>query len=108
MINNLWQKLRSVAAQQSRPRQRNRLSRKSRRLLHLEALEDRILPSTVTWINLAGGDWDTAANWRDDQGINRLPGPNDDTVINVAGNVTVTHSQNVTDTIKSLTASDPL
>src|SRR6516162_9535841 len=79
-----------------------------RRWLHLEVLEDRILPSTVTWINLAGGGWDTAGNWRDDQGINRLPGPNDDAVINVAGNVTITHSQNVTDTIKSLTASDPL
>src|SRR6516162_1968842 len=64
-----------------------------RRWLHLEVLEDRILPSTVTWINLAGGGWDTAGNWRDDQGINRLPGPNDDAVINVAGNVTITHSQ---------------
>jgi RHS repeat-associated protein len=76
--------------------------------LYAETLEGRVLPSTVTWINPAGGDWDTAANWQDDKGVNRLPGPNDDAVINVAGNVTITHSQNVTDTIKSLTAGDPL
>jgi hypothetical protein len=94
---------------QRRPRRtQDRVTRKSRRLLHLEALENRIAPATVSWINAGGGDWDTASNWRDDQGINRLPGPNDDAVINVAGNVTITHSQGVTDTIKSLTASDPV
>jgi RHS repeat-associated protein len=54
------------------------------------------------WNNPAGGDWDTASNWRG--GV--LPGANDDAVINVAASVTITHSQSVTDTIKSLTISN--
>jgi hypothetical protein len=31
--------------------------------LSLEALELRSVPSTVSWINPAGGDWDTGGNW---------------------------------------------
>jgi type VI protein secretion system component Hcp len=58
----------------------------------------------ITWINSAGGDWDTASNWSG--GV--VPGPNDDVVINVSPAVTITHAQNVTDTVKSVTASDPL
>jgi hypothetical protein len=68
-----------------------------------EALEDRILLSTVNWIG-GSGDWADASHWTDGS-VNRLPAANDDVVINVAG-VTVTHSQ--TDAIKSLTASDPI
>jgi RHS repeat-associated protein len=94
--------------QKSHRRTRNRVSRRLRWLLYLEVLENRIAPATVSWIDAAGGDWDTATNWRDDQGINRLPGPNDDAVINVAGNVTITHSQDVSDTVNSVAASDPL
>src|SRR6516225_8109239 len=63
----------------------------------IEPLENRVLLST--WANPAGGDWDTASNWQGEV----LPGPNDDVVINLPGNFTVTHSQNVTDTIRSLT-----
>jgi hypothetical protein len=34
-------------------------------------LDDRTLPSTVTWIHPAGGAWDTAANWSDGR-VNRV------------------------------------
>jgi hypothetical protein len=67
-------------------------------LLRLELLEDRTVPSTVNWINPAGGDWSTASNWD----AAHVPGPDDDAVINLAGPITVTHSQG-TDSIHSLT-----
>ena len=54
--------------------------------------------STVTWINPAGGDWDTASNW--DAG--RVPAAFDDVVINIPG-ITVTHSTSATDSVHSLT-----
>jgi RHS repeat-associated protein len=61
--------------------------------------------STVTWINPAGGDWDTASNWD----THALPGPADDVVINgLNTGALVTHSQNVTDTIHGLTAAAPI
>jgi RHS repeat-associated protein len=69
--------------------------------LRLEALEDRTLLSVVTWTNPGDGNWALAANWTDDQGMHRLPGPADDAVINTAG-ITVTHSSGA-DSIKSLT-----
>ena len=52
---------------------------------------------SVSWVNPAGGFWDDPANWSSGQ----LPGPNDDVVIDVPGNVTITHRQG-NDTIKSL------
>jgi hypothetical protein len=70
--------------------------------LGLEILEDRTLLSTVTWINASSGDWDTAANWRDDMGNNRLPGPADDAVI-PSGGYAVTHGSSVTDAVASIT-----
>ncbi len=60
-------------------------------------LEHRLLLA-VTWINPSGGDWDTPANWSTDA----LPGPGDDVMINTAG-ITITHTANVVDTVKSLT-----
>lgn len=68
----------------------------------LEALEDRILLSTVSWTG-GSGDWADASHWSDGS-VNRLPGPNDDAVIDVAG-ITVTHSTG-SDTVKSLTSND--
>jgi hypothetical protein len=65
--------------------------------------EDRTLLSTVNWINPAGGDWDTPSNWS----TGKLPGLLDDVVINVPGNVTITHS-NFNDAILSLTCNDNL
>src|SRR5262245_17966825 len=75
----------------SQPTAKNarRQSRASRTqyLLRLEVLEDRTLPAIVFWTNPSGGDWADAANW--DTGA--LPGSLDDVVIDVPGNVTVTH-----------------
>ena len=57
----------------------------------LECLEDRITPATVNWIG-GSGDWAGVANWRDAVTLaNRLPGPSDDAVIDVAG-ITATHT----------------
>jgi hypothetical protein len=71
--------------------------------LVLERLENRAVRSTVTWINPAGGDWDTASNWLDDQGVQRVPGPADDAVISHAG-ITITHDAGVADSVNSLTS----
>src|SRR5262249_2402687 len=70
----------------------------------LESLEDLVLLSTVNWTNAAGGDWDTPGNWS----TNTLPTVNDDVVINESGNVTITHSKNATDSVKSVTAGNPI
>ena len=80
---------------------------RSRYLPLLERLEDRTVLDAVNWINAAGGDWDTAANWVDTaDNSHHVPGATDDVTINVAGNVTITHNQNVTDAINSLSATD--
>ena len=63
-------------------------------------LEDRTLLTTVSWINPAGGDWDTPSNWSSDA----LPGPTDDVVIALSG-ITVTHSSTASDSVNSLTIS---
>src|SRR5438552_2888318 len=40
-------------------------ARKTRRAkLSLELLEDRVNPSTFTWVGASGADWDTLANWK--------------------------------------------
>src|SRR5262245_46907101 len=81
----------------------HRAQRHRCRVPAFDILEDRIMLSTVTWIG-GTGDWNTATNWSD--GVsNRLPGPDDDAVINVAG-ISVTHSSG-SHTVKSLTINDP-
>src|SRR5262249_24613819 len=74
------------------------------------ALGDRTLLSVVTWINQAGGDWDTATNWRDDQGVNRVPGPDDQAIIDIPrqNGFTVTHSSSAADSGYSLTSQDAI
>ena len=69
----------------------------------IEWMEPRTLLSAVTWTG-GGGDnnWDTAANWSTDS----VPGSGDDVTINIAANVV--HSDNVTDSINSLTSTEPL
>src|SRR5262249_13401014 len=52
----------------------------------LESLEDRVQPSTVSWISSASGQWATAANWS----TGAVPGAGDDVVINQSATVTVT------------------
>src|SRR5262249_50764730 len=68
--------------------------RPRRRVPRLEALEDRVVLATVTWINPAGGDWDTPANWSSGS----LPGGNDDAVIALPG-IVVTHTGIHNDTV---------
>jgi hypothetical protein len=68
----------------------------------LECLEDRTVPSTVTWISTTSGDWADGTNW--DSGSK--PGSNDDVVISQPG-VTVTHSSG-NDSVHSLTNSADL
>ncbi|HEU5203704.1 MAG TPA: Ig-like domain-containing protein, partial [Candidatus Limnocylindrales bacterium] len=46
----------------------------------------------VTWINPAGGFWDDPANWSG--GV--LPGPDDNVLIDVPGDVTITHRTGLT------------
>jgi hypothetical protein len=58
-----------------------------------------VTPGPVTWVNAAGGDWDTPGNWS----TGTVPGPSDDTVINLAG-ITVTHASPVADAVHSLTS----
>ena len=65
----------------------------------LIALEDRTLLSSVSWINPAGGDWDTGSNWN----TGSVPGASDDVTINLSPGITVTHSQNDADSVGSLT-----
>ena len=70
----------------------------------LECLEDRALPSTVNWINPAGGNFDTASNWQDAvTGANRVPGPTDDAVISF-DSIAVTHPNSVSDSVHSVTS----
>jgi hypothetical protein len=54
--------------------------------------------STITWNNPGSGDWETASNWSG--GI--VPGPDDDVIIDVPGNITVTHETG-SDSVHSLT-----
>jgi hypothetical protein len=55
--------------------------------------------STITWINTAGGDWDTPSNWD----LGRVPGLGDDVVITIPG-ITITHASAQADAIQSLTS----
>jgi RHS repeat-associated protein len=97
--------LRYPKATSARRTGRGRLrARTGRWLPFLEALEDRLLPSTVTWVG-GSGDWSNPSNWSDGT-INRLPGPQDDAIINVQG-ISVTHGSG-SDTVQSLTVNDPL
>jgi RHS repeat-associated protein len=79
---------------------RNLLGARSSRTAHersprlrlcVEPLEDRTLPSTVTWIATGSGSWDVASNWQDaTTNQNRLPTSTDDVTINTAAAATIT------------------
>ena len=69
----------------------------------IEWMEPRTLLSAVTWTGGAGdNNWDTPANWSTDS----VPGSADDVTINIAADVV--HSSDVTDSIHSLTSTEPL
>ena len=74
-----------------------------RRNPSLEALEDRSLPATVTWINPLGGNWTDAKNWD----ARRVPNKADDAVI-ALDNVVVSFASASTLNVKSLTCSQTL
>jgi RHS repeat-associated protein len=75
--------------------------------LFLEPLEERLTPAQVSWAVDADGFWDVASNWLDDHGVNRVPGQNDDVVIDRAAAVTVTHRTG-SDTVGSITGLNQL
>jgi|CXWL01.1.fsa_nt_gi hypothetical protein len=58
---------------------------------------------TVRWINPTSGFWDVAANWS----TGTVPGSTDDVLIDVPGDITVTHRSGIT-TVKSVVARDSL
>jgi hypothetical protein len=68
----------------------------------IEGFEERCVPALISWVNPAGGNWEDAKNWN-----GGVPGPKDDVVIDVPGNVTVTHAIGK-DTIQSLVLGDTL
>src|SRR5262249_2051014 len=71
------------------------------------SLEDRILPSggVFHWVNSGSGDFNVAANWRDQNNNPGRPGSGDTADISQTG-ITVTSSVN--NTIQSLTSSATL
>jgi hypothetical protein len=74
----------------------------------IEWLEDRVLPAQVFWNVDADGFWNVAANWRDDQGVSRVPGAGDDVVIDrPAGDFTVTY-RDLVSSVRSITARERL
>jgi hypothetical protein len=68
-------------------------TRKHKRPPFLEPLEDRVVPSTITWDGQAGdNNWGTALNWSTDT----LPGSTDDVVIpDLPGTPSITSSGTV-------------
>src|SRR5271166_6436224 len=65
----------------------------------LECLEERVVLSTISWINPSGGNWDTASNWSG----GKVPTLQDDVVINTTG-IDITHSSPTADSVHSLTS----
>ena len=86
------------------PVQRDRRPRRSNSFRpRIESFEPRTLLSAVSWTGAAGdNNWDTASNWSTDS----VPGAGDDVTIDIAANVV--HSERVSDSINSLTSSEPL
>ncbi len=85
----------------------SRLGRGKRRARHrpwLEILENRVVLSSVSWINPSGGDWDTASNWSSGQ----VPTASDDATISIAVSNPITHDQSASDTVNSVTSDDPI
>src|SRR5262249_33551522 len=89
-----------------RPKRRPPSALKSRKWRPtLEVLEDRLTPAAVTWINPAGGDWDTASNWSS----GAVPGAGDDVVINVLNaSRTVTHATSASVSVARPSSQAPL
>ncbi len=63
----------------------------------LELLEDRVVPSTDTWISTASGSWNIASNWS----TGAVPNASNDVVIDQPGNIVVSLTGSAS--VKSLT-----
>jgi hypothetical protein len=87
----------------SRPTAARGASKARRARPGLERLEGRAMMAVDTWVNGAGGDWDTASNWS--LGI---PGPSTDVSLpQIAGNgYVVTHTTSTQDAVLDL-STDP-
>src|SRR4029077_15046691 len=84
---------------------RGRVSSRRARL-HLEILEGRALPSTVTWVNPASGNWDVGSNWSSGS----VPGSADDAVINTnsAAKISIIPNGNISVHSVTTAGNDPL
>ena len=67
--------------------------------LLLEPLEERVVPSTVTWINSGSGAWDNGNNWSSGS----VPGASDNVVISTSANATITVQSGDTESVNSIT-----
>ena len=65
-----------------------------------ELLEDRVMPSSVSWIGGAAGFWDVASNWSG----GALPTSSDDVSMNPASAATITIRSSDVIAVKSLTS----
>lgn len=68
-----------------------------------ETLEDRAVPTAISWANPNGGLWTVPGNWSPAQ----VPGPGDDVTINVAAAITVTLNEGA-HTVQSLDSREDL
>jgi autotransporter-associated beta strand protein len=89
---------RSFCAQRELKRNRSKSFRP-----RAELMEPRTLLSGIVWTGGAGdNNWNTPANWD----ANRVPGSTDDVTINISAHVD--HSNSSSDSIHSLTSTQPL
>src|ERR1700722_10900832 len=70
--------------------------------LRIEQLEERTLPSTVTWINPNEGAWDVGTNWS----TGAVPGSGDDAVISTSSTATITIQASDVIEVQSLTTAE--
>ncbi len=63
-----------------------------------------VSPPTVEWVSTANGNWNVGGNWS----TGTVPGSNDDVIIDVPGASPIVTISSGTDSVLSITASDPL
>jgi hypothetical protein len=74
-----------------------------RRVLELERVEDRTMPSTISWGLTGGGNWDVGANWQGGQ----VPGSGDTVVINTTAAAVITIQSSDAITVQSVSTASP-
>lgn len=65
--------------------------------LRLDEIEERVVPATVTWINAAGGSWNTGTNWS----TGSVPTASDDVVIPDLGTAGVTLTVTISSSVQA-------